>query len=348
MPIRVLIVDDSATARAMIKDILENDPGIEVVGIAPDAFVARDKIVQLKPDVVCLDVEMPRMDGITFLKKLMKYMPTPVLMISSLTKKGAEITLEALESGAMDFVTKPHANIYDGIETIEQEIIAKVKAIAKTRPKPPSVLPKKTAHPIASRALAETTKKVIAMGSSTGGTEALREVLQQMPRSSPGIVIVQHMPPSFTSAFANRLNDLCEIEVKEAEHGDFVEVGKALIANGSYHMVLRRSGARYTVELGGGEKVSGHKPSVDVLFNSVAKYAGRNAIGVIMTGMGGDGGKGMLNMKNAGAWTIAQDEKSCVVFGMPKVAIELGGVKEIVPLDKIPSVVLDAVNKISS
>ncbi len=334
MAIRVLIVDDSATARAVLKEALSGVADIEVVAAAPDAFVARDKIVELKPHVICLDVEMPRMDGITFLKKLMQYMPTPVIMVSSLTKKGAQVTIDALSSGAIDFVTKPHHNIYDGIEQMKIELIEKIRMASKAKVR--AIAPVFTGAKPVSSALAETTKKVIAIGASTGGTEALREVLERLPRDTPGIVIVQHMPPDFTSAFAERLNGLCAMEVKEATNGEFVEVGKVLIANGAYHIVLRRSGARYCVEIGDGEKVSGHKPSVDVLFNSVAKNAGANAVGVILTGMGSDGAKGMLAMRQAGARTIAQDEESCVVFGMPKVAIELGGAEKVVPLQKIP------------
>jgi len=334
MAIKVLIVDDSATARAVIKDILSTAHDIEVIGAAPDAYTARDRIVELKPDVICLDVEMPRMDGITFLKKLMQYFPTPVIMVSSLTREGAKTTLEALEAGAIDFVAKPHSNIYDGAEEIRKELIEKVRMASKAR-----VLQRKVFTPqskiYSGNAMHETTKKLIAIGASTGGTEALKDVLVKLPPITPGIVVVQHMPPNFTKAFADRLNSICAMEVKEAENGEFIETGKVLIANGAYHMVVRRSGARYTVELGGGEKVSGHKPSVDVLFNSVAKNVGANALGVILTGMGSDGAKGMLNMKTSGAKTIAQDEKSCVVFGMPKVAIELGGVDKIVPLDRI-------------
>lgn len=334
MAIKVLIVDDSATARAVLKEILSSAPDIEVVGAAPDAYTARDRVVELKPDVVCLDVEMPRMDGITFLKKLMQYIPTPVIMVSSLTREGAKTTLEALEAGAIDFVAKPHSNIYDGAEEIKKELLEKVRMAAKAKVTHRKIYTTQT-KPSGSNALHETTKKLIAIGASTGGTEALKDVLINLPPSIPGIVIVQHMPPNFTKAFAERLNSICAIDVKEAENGEFIETGKALIANGAYHMAVRRSGARYYVELGGGEKVSGHKPSVDVLFNSVAKNAGANALGVILTGMGSDGAKGMLNMKNAGARTIAQDERSCVVFGMPKVAIELGGAQKIVSLEKM-------------
>ncbi len=347
MSVKVLIVDDSATARAVIKDILESDKEIEVIGVAPDAYVARDKVLKLKPDVICLDVEMPRMDGVTFLKKLMTYVPTPVVMVSSLTKSGAQVTLDALEFGAVDFVTKPHSNIYDGADEIKSELIEKVKSAARSNVKTllKSHADLESHAAINQMALPETTRKIIAIGASTGGTEALREVLEQLPTDTPGIVIVQHMPPSFTTSFAERLNKLCKIEVREAKNGDYVEKGLALLANGAYHMALRRSGARYYVELGGGEKVSGHKPSVDVLFNSVAKVAGANAVGVILTGMGSDGAKGMLNMKNAGARTIAQDEQSCVVYGMPKVAVELGGVDKIAPLRQIPNEIVIMLRK---
>ncbi len=346
MAIKVLIVDDSATARAVIKEILTKVPDIEVVGVAPDAYVARDKVVQLRPDVICLDVEMPRMDGITFLRKLMQHMPTPVVMVSSLTRQGAQVTLDALAAGAVDFVTKPHSYIYDGGAEIEKELVEKVRTAARAN------ISKRTpitssAKPVSFTALAETTQKVIAIGASTGGTEALKEVLTRMPQNCPGIVIVQHMPASFTGPFAARLDTLCSIDVKEAKSGDSVSIGQALIAPGDCHMVLRRSGARYYVETGGGEKVSGHKPSVDVLFNSVAKNAGANAVGAILTGMGADGAKGLLHMRNNGGRTIAQDEKSCVVFGMPKVAIELGGAERVVPLEHIPSTALKFITEMT-
>lgn len=344
MSIRVLIVDDSATARAVLKEILNAAPGIEVVGVAPDAYVARDKVVELKPDVICLDVEMPRMDGVSFLKKLMVHMPTPVVMVSSLTRQGAQVTLDALEAGAIDYVAKPHSNIYDGVDEIKTELVEKVRIAAKAQVRKKSV---SEVRRVASYTpLAETTQKVIAIGASTGGTEALKEVLMRMPRNSPGIIVVQHMPATFTKPFANRLNDVCEMDVKEAQNGDHVGIGQVLIAPGNLHMVLRRSGARYYVELGEGRNVSGHKPSVDVLFNSVAKAAGANAIGVILTGMGADGAKGMSAMHAVGAPTIAQDEKSCVVFGMPKVAIEKGGVDHIISLDKIAKKTIELVQQI--
>ncbi len=334
MGLHVLVIDDSATARSILTAILESDPWIEKVETAPDAYVARDKMVANKPDVVCLDVEMPRMDGITFLRKMMQHMPTPVVMVSSLTQKGAQTTLDALEAGAVDFVGKPHSNIYDGSTELEQELLAKVKAAAKAHVLPYHKLT--TEKPLTYKtALSETTQKVIAIAASTGGTVALKELLAQFPANTPGMIIVQHMPENFTAQFAQRLNDVCEIEVKEAKHGDRVSIGQALIAPGNVHMVLRRSGARYYVELGSGEKVSGHRPSADVMFNSVAKAAGSNAIGIILTGMGADGAKGIKNMSSVKALTIAQDEKSCVVFGMPKEAIKTGGVNYVEPLDAI-------------
>lgn len=337
MPIRVLIVDDSATARAVLCDILESDPLIEVVATASDAYVARDKIVELRPDVVCLDVEMPRMDGITFLRKMMHYMPIPVVMVSSLTQNGAKTTLEALEAGAVDFVGKPHSHIYDGKDEMKDELLAKIKTAAKAK-----VFKKEltSAHQANSGSLAETTNKILAIGASTGGTEAIKDVLMGLPRNAPGTVVVQHMPANFTETFAQRLNSLCAMEVREAKNGDSITPGVVLIAPGDYHMVVRRSGARYYVEIGSGGKVSGHRPSVDVLFNSVAKIAGANAIGVILTGMGSDGAKGLLAMSNAGAKTLGQDETSCVVYGMPKTAFEMGGVQRQVPLSKIANSVL--------
>ncbi|MDD5160091.1 MAG: chemotaxis response regulator protein-glutamate methylesterase [Sulfuricurvum sp.] len=338
MAIRVLIVDDSATARAVLREILESDPMIEVVATASDAYIARDKIVELRPDVVCLDVEMPRMDGITFLKRLMHYMPIPVIMVSSLTQNGAKTTLEALEAGAVDFVPKPHSHIYDGKDEMRDELLSKIKVASKVRVQKRILTNPQQAN---TTSLAETTHKILAIGASTGGTEALKDVLMGLPRNAPGTVIVQHMPANFTAPFADRLNGLCAMEVREARNGDSITPGVALIAPGDYHMVVRRSGARYYVEIGSGEKVSGHRPSVDVLFNSVAKIAGANAIGVILTGMGGDGARGLLSMRNAGAKTIGQDEASCVVYGMPKVAYELGGVEKQLPLSQVANGILE-------
>lgn len=341
--IRVLIVDDSATARSLLKSVLESETGIEVVGTAPDAYVARDMIVSLRPDVICLDVEMPRMDGITFLKKLMQHMPTPVVMVSSLTRSGAKTTLDALESGAIDFVAKPHANIYDGIDEIKSELIEKVKSASKVNVRH-LVSKNINITPLAS--LSETTNKIVAIGASTGGTEALKEVITKMPSNSPAIVIVQHMPPKFTKSFADRLNELSQINVVEASNQEPLTNGKAIIAPGAYHMVLRRTGSKYFVEIGDGKKVSGHKPSVDVLFNSVAKVAGSNAVGVILTGMGADGAKGLLNMKKSGATTIGQDESSCVVYGMPKVAYNLGAVDRQVPLDRVAEEIISTIARL--
>lgn len=331
--VNVLIVDDSATARALLQEILEEADGIHVVGVAKDAYDARDKVVQLKPDVVCLDVEMPRMDGITFLRKLMQHMPVPVVMISSLTQKGAQVTFDALDAGAIDFVAKPHSNIYDGIDEIKEEIVAKVKSASRARVRKHIAQPAE--RQMIQSSLATTTRKVIAIGASTGGTTALQDFLKRLPRNTPGIVIVQHMPENFTGPFAERLNGLCEVNVKEAKSGDTVSTGEVLIAPGKNHMVLRRKGAQYSVEIGSGDLVSGHRPSVDVLFNSVSKAAGANAVGIILTGMGADGAKGMLNMHKAGAKTIAQNEETCIVFGMPKVAIELGGVDAVESLEDV-------------
>lgn len=337
MAIKVLIVDDSATARAVLTDILGSDSGIVVVGTAADAYIARDKIVELKPDVVCLDVEMPRMDGITFLKKLMHYMPVPVVMVSSLTQSGAKTTLDALEAGAVDFVAKPHSNIYDVKDEMRKELLEKVKSAAKAKVFQRVIHTKEQAN---TTSLAETTNKIVAIGASTGGTEALKDLLIALPRNAPGTVVVQHMPANFTGPFAERLNSICAMEVREAQNGDSIVPGVVLIAPGDYHMVVRRSGAFYYVEIGSGDKVSGHRPSADVLLNSVSKIAGANAIGVILTGMGGDGARGLLAMRNAGAHTIGQDEASCVVYGMPKVAFELGAVEKQLPLSKIAQGIL--------
>ena len=335
--IKVLIVDDSATARHILKEILESDKRIEVVGLAADAFIARDMIVELRPDVICLDVEMPRMDGITFLQKLMIHFPTPVVMVSSLTRRSAQVTLDALSFGAVDYVAKPHSNIYDGKEEIREELIHKVinASYAKVQK-----LIGKSALSTNRLSLSETTKKVVAIGSSTGGTEALKVLLQGLPKNSPAVIIVQHMPDTFVPSFASRLDSICDIDVKVAQNGDFLEIGTAYIAQGGKHMVLRRSGARYFIEIGMGERVSGHCPSVDVLFNSVAKIAGANAIGVILTGMGSDGAKGMAHMHQNGAKTIAQSEETCVVFGMPKEAIKLGGVDKVTPLTEIAPTIM--------
>lgn len=345
MGIKVLVVDDSATARAMISEILSRYTFIESIETASDPYVARDKIVKNKPDVICLDVEMPRMDGVTFLRKLMKYMPIPVIMVSSLTTKGAKTTLYALEAGAIDFVAKPHSNIYEDKNEIETELIDKIKIAAISKPRTPKLLTKQ--NTLSYNRSQITTQKIVAIGSSTGGTEALKEILVKLPANSPSIVIVQHMPFSFTKQFADTLNKMCKVHIREAQFGNFLGVGQVFIAPGNKHMVLRKSGTKYYLETGGGNKVSGHKPSVDVLFNSVAKAAGENAIGVILTGMGSDGAKGLLKLKQSGARTLGQDEKTCVVYGMPKVAYELGAVDKQVPIENMANAILKEVEKIS-
>lgn len=345
MGIKVLVVDDSATARAIITEILKTSPLIESVDTAPDAYIARDKMVSNKPDVICLDVEMPRMDGITFLKKIMRYMPTPVIMVSSLTTKGAKTTLDALDSGAVDFVAKPHSNIYDGKNEIEKELLEKVIMASQAKVRKKEITSK--IETLTYQTTQITTQKIVAIGSSTGGTEALKDILTKLPVNSPSIIIAQHMPATFTGAFADRLNELCKVEVKEAQSGDYLGVGQVFLAPGDKHMVLRKSGVRYYLEVGGGQKVSGHRPSVDVLFNSVAKVAGENAIGVILTGMGSDGAKGLLKLKQTGAITLGQDEKSCVVYGMPKVAKSLGAVDKEVDIQSMAKVILQELEKIS-
>lgn len=351
--IRVLIVDDSAVVRQALTEILASDPGIEVMATAADPYIAAERIRSEIPDVITLDVEMPRMDGITFLQKIMSQHPIPVVMCSSLTEERSETALKALEFGAVEIIQKPRLGIKQFLEDSRVIICDAVKAasLARVRPVRSSmrkVAPKLTADAVlaktTSKAMIRTTEKVVVVGASTGGTEALRVFLEAMPLDSPGIVIVQHMPEHFTRSFAARLDTLCRISVKEAENNDTVIPGRALIAPGNRHMLLKRSGARYYVELKDGPLVSRHRPSVDVLFRSAARYAGKNAVGVIMTGMGDDGAKGMLEMKEAGAATIAQDEATCVVFGMPKEAIKLGAVDRILPLEGItPAVVRDAV-----
>lgn len=339
----MLVVDDSAMVRQIFGSELARDPEIEVVGTAPDPYVARDKIVTLKPDVVTLDIEMPRMDGVTFLRKLMRHYPLPVIIVSSLTAKGGDLAVEALEAGAVEVMCKPGAAYTVGDMSVE--LIDKIKAAARVDMSR-RVAAKAPASQSTSRlAMTRTTNKVLAIGASTGGTEALARVLSALPPNAPGVVVVQHMPEFFTRSFAERLNGICAIHVKEASDGDSVVPGKALIAPGNYHMLLRRSGAIYYVQVKSGPLVSRHRPSVDVLFKSVARYAGRNAIGVIMTGMGADGADGMKEMHDAGAETIAEDESSCVVFGMPKEAIARGGVDHVVPLDRIPHVALQAAQR---
>ncbi|MDT0140056.1 chemotaxis response regulator protein-glutamate methylesterase [Acidovorax sp. PRC11] len=348
-PIQVLIVDDSAVVRQVLTGLLTEAPGIQVLYAAADPLLAMERMKQQWPDVILLDVEMPRMDGITFLRKIMAERPTPVVICSTLTEKGAKTTMEALAAGAVSIVTKPRLGLKQFLNEAADELVSTVRAAARAnvrrlarQPLAPALAAptgKFTADAIlppgAGRAMSQTTERVVAIGTSTGGTQALEEVLTALPRVSPGIVIVQHMPEKFTAAFANRLDGLCRISVKEAENNDRVVPGRALIAPGGRHMLLRRSGAQYHVEVVDGPLVNRHRPSVDVLFRSVAKCAGANAHGIIMTGMGDDGAAGLLEMHQAGARTTAQDEDSCVVFGMPKEAIKRGGVDRVLPLSAI-------------
>ncbi len=343
--IRVLIVDDSAVVRQTMSSILQTDPDIEIMATACDPYIAAKRIQLEVPDVITLDVEMPRMDGLTFLKKIMTQHPIPVLIISSLTEEGSQTALKALEYGAVDVIAKPRMDTKEFIEESRIRLIEAVKTAAKAKlfPRHASlhVEPKLSADAVIPKAPAlsmiKTTEVVVAVGASTGGTEALRVFLEALPLDCPGVVIVQHMPESFTKSFANRLNDLCAISVKEAENGDTVIPGHALVAPGNKHMLLKRSGAKYYVEVKEGPLVNRHRPSVDVLFRSAARYAGANAVGIIMTGMGDDGARGLLEMKEAGAKTAAQDEDSCVVYGMPKEAVKLGAADRVLPLDKLAS-----------
>ncbi len=345
--IRVLVVDDSALVRQTLTEVLSSDPGIEVIGAAGDPFAAADRIGEQVPDVITLDIEMPRMDGLTFLQKIMSQHPIPVIICSSLAGEGAASALKALEYGAVEVIAKPRLGSKQFLQESRAMLCDAVKsaAAARVRVRKPgyTVAPKLTADAILSRAtgpMLETTEKVVAIGASTGGTEALRALLEVLPPDAPGIVIVQHMPEMFTRAFAQRLDGLCRISVKEAESNDTVLKGRALIAPGNHHLLLKRSGARYYVELKEGPLVSRHRPSVDVLFRSAARYAGRNSVGVILTGMGDDGARGMLEMKQAGAATVAQDEATSVVFGMPNEAIKLGAVDKILPLEAIAGSIL--------
>ncbi|VAW98216.1 Chemotaxis response regulator protein-glutamate methylesterase CheB [hydrothermal vent metagenome] len=345
--IKVLIVDDSALVRKILTEILNSDEEIEVVGTAQDPLIARDKIKQLKPDVITLDVEMPRMDGVTFLRNLMRLHPLPVVMISSLTEKGADITFDALEAGAIDFVAKPKIDVKDGLQEYTEEIVEKVKSASKAKvgmvssssatAKPvekklsaDSVIQKKTG-----KKRFKTTDQIIALGASTGGTEAIKEVLIQMPPDSPGMVISQHIPEAFSGPFAERMDGVSAMTVCEAKDGQQILPGHVYIAPGSHHLLVERNGAQYICRLNDGERVNRHKPSVDVMFRSVAQNVGPNAIGVILTGMGDDGAKGLLEMKDTGAKTMIQDEKTSVVWGMPGSAAKLGAADNEYPLNRI-------------
>lgn len=348
--IKVLIVDDSAIVRQTLAEILSSDPFIEVIATASDPFVAASRIKEQVPDVITLDIEMPHMDGLTFLQKIMNQHPIPVVICSSLSEKGSASGIKALELGAVDIITKPKVGTKQFFEESKIYICDVVKAAAQVRikkyaSKKHEIEPKLSADVIiaknTSKAMIQTTEKVVVVGASTGGTEALRIFLEYFPLDSPGIVIVQHMPEHFTTAFAKRLDGICRLTVKEAEDGDTVIRGRALIAPGNHHLLLKRSGARYYVEVKDGPMVSRHRPSVDVLFRSAARYAGKNSVGVIMTGMGDDGAKGLRELREAGAYTIAQDEKTCVVFGMPNEAIKLEAVEKILPLSSIAGSVLN-------
>jgi len=346
--IRVLIVDDSALVRNALSEVLTCDPDIEIMAMAQDPIIAAAKIRNEVPDVIILDVEMPRMDGITFLKRIMAQHPIPVIICSSLVSQGGQIALAALDNGAVEVIEKPNLGTKKFFEESKIKICDAVKAAAMVKVgkhgKSLNVSPKLTADAVlpdpAGKTVDETTETVIVVGASTGGTEALRIFFERLPPDTPGVVVVQHMPANFTKAFADRMDKICLVSVKEAENNDTVLRGQVLIAPGNYHMLLQRSGSRYYVEVREGPLVSRHRPSVDVLFRSAARYAGKNALGVIMTGMGDDGAKGMLELKQAGAYTFAQDESSCVVFGMPKEAIKLDAVDSILPLDEIADAIL--------
>ena len=340
MSVRVLIIDDSALVRKILSAVLATDADIEVVGAAPDPFVGRDMILKHKPDVILLDVEMPRMDGITFLRKLMEFFPMPVLIVSSLTTKGSKLALDALSAGAVEVIAKPTAAY--SIGDLAPVLIEKVKAAKFARVK--KMVPAANVQPVAQLATASSTHKMIAIGSSTGGTVAIEAIVRALPANIPGTVITQHMPPDFTAAFAGRLNTLTPIQIREGRDGDVLKPGEILIAPGDQHMTVHRSGALYRIGLNSGPMVHRQRPAVDVMFNTVAEAAGPNALGIVLTGMGADGADGLLKMRKAGAATIAQDEKSCVVFGMPREAIEAGAAQHVMPLDKIA----DAIVKFAS
>lgn len=339
--IKVLCVDDSALIRDLLSEIINSQPDMEVVAVAPNPLVARDLIKVHNPHVLTLDVEMPQMDGLDFLERLMRLRPMPVLMVSSLTQAGSEITLRALELGALDFIAKPQMGIRQGLLDYSELIAEKIRAAARSRPR--QALPSSAPRPAALKAPLISSEKLVIIGASTGGTEAIRAVLEPLPANSPAILITQHMPGGFTKSFAERLDRLCNISVKEAEDGERILPGHAYIAPGTAHLKLARSGANYVARLDDGAPVNRHRPSVDVLFNSAAQCAGRNAIGVLLTGMGKDGARGLLEMREAGAFTFAQDEASCVVFGMPREGIALGGACEVVSLDHMAERILKQV-----
>lgn len=351
MPIKVMIIDDSAVVRQVLQAILEQSPDLKVIGVASDPLFAMEKMARQWPDVIVLDVEMPRMDGVTFLRKLMAERPTPVVICSTLAESGSQTALQALAAGAADIIAKPKMGLKEFLHQSAAELTSAVRGAAKAnvnalraRSPLPVVAPKHTADailpPAGAQAMARTTERVIALGTSTGGTQALERVLTALPRVCPAILVVQHMPEKFTAAFAQRLNSLCEVDVMEARDNDRVLPGRVLIAPGGRHMLLKRSGAQYHVQVTDGPHVNRHKPSVDVLFRSVARFAGANATGVIMTGMGDDGARGLREMLDAGADTYAQDEASCVVFGMPKEAIRMGAARQVIGLDRVAQVIV--------
>lgn len=343
---RILIVDDSAVIRKLLEKIFSSAPDMEVVGTAADPYIARDKLVALKPDVMTLDVEMPRMDGISFLEKVMQHFPTRTIIFSSLAKTGSETYLRALEAGAIEIMEKPSIDVSQGLENLTQAILEKVRMVAKARINPTKkiVTPGAVAKKPVSTSLARTTHQLLAVASSTGGTEALKVFLSGMPADIPGTLVVQHMPPGFTKSFADNLNNMFPFEVKEAAEGDQVVPGRVLIAPGNYHMEITRSGAFYYVKLHQGPALHSVRPAADYMMKSVAKYVGKNAMGVVLTGMGKDGAEGLLEMKNAGAYTVAQNEETCVVYGMPAAAVALGAADKVLPLDKIAGDLLHQLN----
>lgn len=347
--IKVLIVDDSAVVRQILTKELSKEPDIEVVGTAPDPFIARDKILQLQPDVITLDVEMPRMDGLTFLRKLMTHYPIPAIVLSSLTSAGGEMAMEALSIGAVDVLCKPGSSYtVDEVMPLLKELIRAAGKLDFSKMRKLNIRESSAVVSNVNCSLKTTTHKIIAIGASTGGTTAIETVLRRIPVNTPGIVIVQHMPEKFTASFANRLNSLCQIEVREAKQDDAILPGVALVAPGNFHTVVRRSGARYYVDIKNGPQVFYQRPSVEVMFNSVAKYVGSNAVGILLTGMGADGARGLLAMRTAGANTIAQDESSSVVWGMPGEAVKIGAAKLVLPLDEIADTALKLLEEDSS
>lgn len=351
MSIKVLVVDDSALVRSLLAEIIRDTPDMTLVGAAPDAYVARDMVKEFSPDVITLDIEMPRMDGLAFLEKLMNARPTPVIMISTLTESGAEATLRALELGAVDFIPKPKLGIATGIREYAELIVEKIRAAAGVRVKakatthqPEIAASQKT--PASNRL--QSTEKIIAIGASTGGTEAIKELLMQLPAAVPGIVMTQHMPAGFTRTYAERLNKITRLHVVEAKGGERILPGHAFLAPGGHHLIVVRSGADYLVRLSDAEPLHRHRPAVDVMMESVALAGGKNVVGVLLTGMGKDGAKGMLDIRNHGGFTLAQDEASCVVYGMPKEAVAIGAVDQTVELDKMGAALLDKIKTLGS